>query len=80
MANCEVQNLIYAIYGDILAMSATARTHKNKPDTPLVGHVMVSRFSAKQSPIYRAKLTRPEIAASQRTLLAMTYTTAWMQR
>jgi len=35
MANCEVQNLIYAIYGGILAMSATARTHKNKPDTPV---------------------------------------------
>jgi putative transposase len=40
MANCEVQNLIYAIYGGILAMSATARTHKNKPDTPLGADIM----------------------------------------
>jgi hypothetical protein len=40
---------------------------------------MASRFSAKQSSIYRAKLTRLEIASSQRTLLAMTYTTALIQ-
>ena len=45
----------------------------------LLSHVMASRFSAKQSPIYQAKLTRLGIASSQRTLLAMTYTTALMQ-